>query len=249
MTDFDVTSDIQTSPDQAASLSLDTTRLLSLAVLARDLETRELDTPMRRINLALKRVMDVAGSLVALVMLSPLLIAAAIAIRLESSGPIFFIQERWGKDCRRIKVLKFRSMYAHACDHSGIAQTVEGDSRITRVGAFLRRTNIDELPQLINVLKGDMSLVGPRCHVMGMKAAGMNYEELVPQYHLRHVMRPGITGLAQMRGLRGPTVEARHAIRRVRSDLEYITTFNILLDIAICFKTVWHELFKGGRGV
>jgi len=233
---------------QAEILPLDTSRLPPVVVLAREVEALDFDAPMRRFNLVLKRAMDIVGSALALVILAPVFFVVAIAVRLESPGPVFFIQQRWGKDHKRFRVLKFRSMYTHACDVSGIAQTVKGDDRVTRIGAFLRKSNIDELPQLINVLKGDMSLVGPRCHVVGMQAAGMDYEQLVPQYHLRHAMRPGITGLAQMRGLRGPTHDARLAIRRVRSDLEYIKSFNILLDVGIILKTVWNEMFRGGRG-
>jgi polysaccharide biosynthesis protein PslA len=249
MTDLPVSSVSREQIDGASGYDPGRAQMRSLAVLVRDLGEKDLRSPWRRLNLALKRVMDIVGAALALIMLSPMLILVAIAIKLESRGPVFFVQERWGKDHTRFRVLKFRSMYTEACDHSGIAQTVKGDARITRLGAFLRRTNIDELPQLINVLKGDMSLVGPRCHVIGMKAAGMDYEELVPQYHLRHVMRPGITGLAQMRGLRGPTADARLAIRRIRSDLEYVVTFNVLMDISICLKTIWSEVFKGGRGV
>ena len=245
MTDFLSTSSIDALSAPKRVVPSSRSHLRSVEVLSRELMQRELNTPLRRINLALKRMMDIVGSALALAILSPILIAAAIAVKLESRGPVFFIQERWGKGQKRIRVFKFRSMYADVCDASGVAQTVQGDSRITKVGALLRRTNIDELPQLINVLKGDMSLVGPRCHVMGMQAGGVDYEELVPQYHLRHLMRPGITGLAQMRGLRGPTAEVRPSVRRVRSDLEYILAFNSFLDIAICFGTVWNELRRG----
>ena len=239
---------VSTASDQSLPLHENSARLRPVAVLAREIETLDHHRPLRLLNLAAKRVMDVVGSGLALVFLMPVLVLAAIAIKLESKGPVFFVQERWGKGGRRFQVLKFRSMHVHACDPSGIAQTVQGDARVTRVGAILRRTNVDELPQLINVLKGDMSLVGPRCHVVGMQAAGMDYEDLVPQYHLRHVMRPGITGLAQMRGLRGPTHDASPAIRRVRSDLEYIVRFNVLLDVVIVFKTLWNEIFSRGRG-
>ncbi len=231
------------------SQNADTSRLPPVVVLAREVETLDHDAPLRRVNLAFKRVMDIFGSALALAILLPFLALVALAIKLESRGPVFFIQERWGRNHRRFKVLKFRSMYVEACDPSGITQTVRGDGRVTRMGAILRKTNVDELPQLINVLKGDMSLVGPRCHVVGMQAAGMDYEELVPQYHLRHAMRPGITGLAQMRGLRGPTHDARLAIRRVRSDLEYIVRFNVLLDVVIVLRTLWSEIFRGGRGI
>ena len=133
-------------------------------------------------------------------------------------------------------------MYVDECDISGVAQVVEGDPRITRMGRFIRRTNIDELPQLINVIKGDLSLVGPRCHPIGMLAAGVLYEELAPEYHHRHLMRPGITGLAQVRGFRGPTNEPAPAIGRLACDLEYIAEFSTLNDLKILLLTVLREI-------
>jgi lipopolysaccharide/colanic/teichoic acid biosynthesis glycosyltransferase len=138
-------------------------------------------------------------------------------------------------------------MRADAGDASGVAQTVENDPRLTRIGAFIRKTNIDELPQLLNVLRGDMSLVGPRCHAIGMLAAGVRYEELVPHYHDRHAVKPGLTGLAQMRGLRGPTDRPGKARARIASDLYYIENFSIRLDLWIMFGTVMSEI-KGGKG-
>lgn len=203
---------------------------------------------LRRLSQALKRTLDVVGAGLGLVMLSPVLLGAAIAIRLESPGPVLFRQERWGQDMTRFRVFKFRSMRAGECDPSGVAQTTWNDRRLTRVGAFLRRSSIDELPQLINVLRGEMSLVGPRCHVPGMRAAGMAYEELVPDYHLRHTVRPGITGLAQVRGLRGPTNDRRLSILRIEFDFEYIMRANVLLDIGILARTCWQELRHGGLG-
>ncbi len=223
--------------------------LRSISVLADQLGAVTFNTSRRRINLAIKRVIDVTGALFAVMVLSPLFLVVAIAIKLESRGPVFFVQERWGRGRSRFNVLKFRSMRVELCDPSGVAQTVVGDARLTKVGAFLRKTNIDELPQLLNVILGDMSLVGPRCHVVGMQAAGKDYEELVPQYHLRHIMRPGITGLAQMRGQRGPTADVDMAVSRVQSDLEYIASFNVFLDFTIMAKTVWFETFRGGRGL
>ena len=199
------------------------------------------------LQLALKRAMDISASAMALLLLSPLLIFCAIAIKLESPGPVFFRQLRWGKDGKKINVYKFRSMRADLCDATGVQQTVKNDPRITRIGAFLRKSNIDELPQLINVLKGDMSLVGPRCHAIGMLAAGKLYEELVTTYHHRHAMRPGITGLAQMRGLRGPTDTAAKSRARIASDLFYIQNYSLLLDIKIIFGTLRNEVF-GGSG-
>lgn len=138
-------------------------------------------------------------------------------------------------------------MYVDMCDESGVEQTTESDPRITRVGAFLRKSNLDELPQLFNIFVGDMSLIGPRCHAVGMFAAGMPYEELVEEYHVRHVMRPGLTGLAQARGLRGPTDRPSKARARIACDIYYVSNFSLLLDTKIFLSTVKHELF-GGSG-
>lgn len=199
------------------------------------------------LQLALKRLIDILISLSALLILMPVLLFVALLIRLDSPGPALFKQVRWGKGCTQIKVYKFRSMRTDSCDVSGVEQTVRNDPRVTRVGAILRRTNIDELPQLLNVLRGDMSLVGPRCHAVGMLAAGQLYEELVPAYHYRHTMKPGITGLAQIRGLRGPTDRASRARARVLSDLYYIENFSIWLDIRIMVATLLNEI-RGGTG-
>lgn len=201
----------------------------------------------RRVQFAVKRAMDIGGATVALVALSPVLLTVAALVRLDSPGPVLFSQLRWGQNGQKIRVYKFRSMRTDLCDASGVAQTVKNDPRITRVGAILRRTNIDELPQLINVLSGDMSLVGPRCHAIGMLAAGKLYEDLVPDYHKRHTVRPGITGLAQMRGLRGPTERADKARARVASDLHYVHNFSLWLDIKIMIGTVVSEI-RGGKG-
>nr|WP_162944110.1 MULTISPECIES: sugar transferase [unclassified Rhizobium] len=191
--------------------------------------------------------MDISISAAALLILAPLLVVIALAIRLESKGSPLFAQMRWGKNGKKIRVLKFRSMRTELGDPTGVAQTVRGDPRITKVGAFLRRTNLDELPQIWNVLRGDMSLVGPRCHAIGMLAGGMLYEELVVEYHKRHAVRPGLTGLAQMRGLRGPTDRPAKARARIASDLFYIENFSIGLDIKILFGTLLSEL-RGGQG-
>lgn len=207
----------------------------------------QLTGPIRVEQAVAKRVIDVAVSIMALIALFPLLLAVAIMIRLDSPGPVLFTQVRWGKDCRKIKVYKFRSMRIDNCDVTGVLQTKLNDPRITRIGAIIRRTNIDELPQLLNVLKGDMSLVGPRCHAIGMLAAGIPYEDLVPHYHRRHLVKPGMTGLAQMRGLRGPTDRAAKARARIACDLYYIDNFNLRLDLKIMVLTVWNEL-RGGNG-
>jgi lipopolysaccharide/colanic/teichoic acid biosynthesis glycosyltransferase len=199
----------------------------------------------RRTDLILKRSFDVFASAMALLMLAPLLAVIALLIRLESHGSPLFTQVRWGRNGTKIKVYKFRSMRADLCDASGVQQTVKNDPRITRLGSILRKTNLDELPQLFNVFRGDMSLVGPRCHAVGMLAGGVLYEELVPDYHRRHVMRPGLTGLAQMRGLRGPTDRASKARARVHADLYYTKNFTFLFDLRILAGTIWSEMTRG----
>lgn len=198
-------------------------------------------------RLHVKRLIDIVASVSALIVLAPLFLAIALFIKLDDGGPVFFRQIRWGLNGRKIMVFKFRSMRAEACDPSGIQQTIKGDSRVTGIGAVLRKTNVDELPQLLNVLKGDMSLVGPRCHAINMRAAGQLYEELVPDYHHRHIMRPGITGLAQTRGWRGPTARPLEARARIACDIYYVRNFSLLLDLKILFRTLVSEL-RGGTG-
>lgn len=199
------------------------------------------------LNFAAKRIIDIVVSALALLVLLPLFAAIAVAIKWESKGPIFFMQNRWGRGGRMIRIFKFRSMRDDLGDATGVAQTRKNDPRVTRIGAMLRKTNIDELPQLINILLGDMSLVGPRCHVPGMLAAGMLYEELVKEYHIRHLVRPGLTGLAQVRGYRGPTDREDLAKARFASDVEYIRNFNIWMDIKILVGTLIKEI-RGGTG-
>lgn len=192
-----------------------------------------------------KRTFDfvVAGG--ALLTLSPLLLAIAAAIKLTSPGPVFFTQNRYGHRNRPFRIFKFRTMHVHLSDKSGTTQTVGNDPRVTLLGRVLRQTSLDELPQLINVLIGDMSLVGPRPHVPGMKAASIKYEHLVPYYFQRHNIRPGITGLAQVSGCRGSTALATAAVSRVDYDLEYIERWSLWLDIKIIWRTIRHEFFSG----
>ncbi|MEH2476398.1 exopolysaccharide biosynthesis polyprenyl glycosylphosphotransferase [Nitrobacteraceae bacterium AZCC 2161] len=192
-----------------------------------------------------KRLFDIAVTSAVLLFFAPLLIAVAIAIKATSPGPVLFHQYRYGYRNRFFKIYKFRSMRTDAGDVAGVKQTVEGDSRVTRVGKFLRKTSLDEIPQLFNVLKGDMSLVGPRPHVPGMLAANVPYEDLVPYYFQRHSARPGITGLAQVSGCRGSTVEPRRAISRIDYDLDYIEKWSIRMDITILVRTVRSEFLSG----
>jgi exopolysaccharide biosynthesis polyprenyl glycosylphosphotransferase len=199
-------------------------------------------------NAFIKRSFDLIAAVSALVFFAPLFLAIAAAIRLTSPGPVLFSQPRYGYRNRRFRIYKFRTMYVHLGDRAGTNQATSGDPRVTRIGRILRSTSLDELPQLINVVRGDMSLVGPRPHVPGMLSAGFLYEELVPYYFQRHTVRPGITGLAQVSGCRGSTKQASDAIARVDYDLEYIETWSPWLDIKIIMKTVRREFLSGGSG-
>jgi lipopolysaccharide/colanic/teichoic acid biosynthesis glycosyltransferase len=192
-----------------------------------------------------KRLFDIAAAGGALLFFAPFLLVVALIIKATSPGPVFFTQYRYGYRNRYFKIYKFRSMRSDAGDKRGIQQTVAGDARITPIGRVLRKTSLDEIPQLINVLKGDMSLVGPRPHVPGMLAADRLYEDLVPYYFQRHSARPGITGLAQISGCRGSTVEAPRAISRIDYDLDYIEKWSLRMDIMIIAQTVRREFLSG----
>ncbi|HEY4804232.1 MAG TPA: undecaprenyl-phosphate glucose phosphotransferase [Paraburkholderia sp.] len=198
------------------------------------------DIPILGLSRMLKRVFDVAGATLLLMLLWPLMLAIALVIHLDSPGPVLFRQRRHGERGRPIVVHKFRSMHAAAQDEDAVQekevrQARSGDDRITAVGAYLRRTSLDELPQLFNVLGGSMSLVGPRPH-----AAEHNelYRQLIPGYMLRHSVKPGITGWAQINGLRGLTDTPDKMQRRVEFDRYYITHWSLWLDLQILLKTV-----------
>lgn len=197
------------------------------------------------VDFLLKRSLDISASAIVLLLLAPFFMLILILIRLESPGSPLFSQLRWGKHGKKIRIYKFRSMRSDVGDPTGVKQTVKNDPRVTRIGAFLRKTNLDEIPQLYNVLRGDMSLVGPRCHAVGMLANGVLYEELVPEYHRRHVMRPGLTGLAQMRGLRGPTDRPSKARARIFADLYYVENFSFAFDLMILLGTLRSEFTRG----
>lgn len=186
----------------------------------------------------IKRLFDVIVSLGAILALSPLLLLTALAVKLTSPGPVLFRQARLGKDARPFQILKFRSMRAELSDHTASQLTQKDDPRITPVGAFIRKTSIDELPQLFNVLKGDMSIVGPRPHAAGAKAADSLYWEVDSRYWARHCIKPGITGLAQVRGHRGTTDAHEDLVLRLQSDLEYVTDWSVMRDIRIMLATV-----------
>lgn len=186
----------------------------------------------------LKRIFDVAVAGSALLVLSPLLLAAAVLIKLEDGGPVLFVQRRLGRGNQFFDMFKFRSMREDKLDHNGSRSAARDDDRITRVGAFIRRTSIDELPQIINVLKGDMSIVGPRPHALGSTANNKYFWEVDRKYWQRHCLKPGLTGLAQVRGHRGATNREKDLTDRLQSDLEYIAGWSLRRDIGIVLRTV-----------
>jgi polysaccharide biosynthesis protein PslA len=173
-----------------------------------------------------------------LMALSPLMLICALLIKCESSGPILFRQARFGFNNRNIRVLKFRTMYVDREDRSGACRTVRGDARVTPFGRILRRTSIDELPQLINVLKGEMSLVGPRPHAVAMKVGHRSYRDAIDEYAQRHRVKPGITGWAQINGLRGEIDSLEKARTRVEYDLAYIERWSVGFDLKILALTL-----------
>jgi len=158
----------------------------------------------------------------------------AIGVGLSSPGPVIFRQTRYGANGQRIVVLKFRTMYVNE-DSGEVRQAIRGDPRVTTIGGFLRRTSLDELPQLFNVLKGDMSLVGPRPHAVEHNEM---YRKVISRYMVRHKVKPGITGLAQVRGLRGETATIDKMAARVECDLEYINNWSLALDLSILLRTL-----------
>ena len=187
---------------------------------------------------ALKRLMDIGLSVIALIGLAIPLAIIALIIKLDSPGPVLFRQPRHGFNNRVFEVWKFRSMRTDMSDFEAAQQTQVDDPRITRIGRFIRKTSIDELPQLFNVIKGDMSLVGPRPHAVGMKTAGQDSIDLVAEYAHRHKVKPGMTGWAQINGSRGPLYNQADVSRRVQLDVEYIERANLLWDIGIMLKTL-----------
>jgi lipopolysaccharide/colanic/teichoic acid biosynthesis glycosyltransferase len=172
------------------------------------------------------------------VLLSPVVLLIATLIRLTSPGPVLFRQTRFGFNNVPIEILKFRTMYHHFGDPTGASSTTRDDPRVTPIGRILRRTSLDELPQLFNVLQGDMSIVGPRAHAIDMKIADQLYYDAVQSYAARHRVKPGITGLAQVSGLRGEINTLEKARRRIEYDLEYIENWSIWIDLWIIVKTI-----------
>lgn len=189
--------------------------------------------------------MDVILSLVAIVILAPVFVMAAIAIKATSAGPVFFKQQRVGVNNTAFSVYKFRTMFVDRQDTTGVQQTLAEDPRITPIGRILRKTSVDEVPQILNIMRGEMSFVGPRPHVADMLAGGLPYDHLVPYYDLRHAMKPGLTGWAQANGFRGPTTDPIKARQRVDHDIAYVQNFTVWLDVIIIAKTAWREFITG----
>lgn len=192
------------------------------------------ETPFVGISGMLKRISDILIASVAIILTAPLLLAIGLAVKLTSKGPVIFKQHRYGLDGHEILVYKFRTMFVTE-DSEDIPQATRNDPRVTPFGAFLRRYSLDELPQLINVLQGRMSIVGPRPHAV---AHNETYRKLIKGYMIRHKVQPGITGLAQVNGLRGETADIEQMKKRIESDLDYLRHWSLQLDIQIIFKTI-----------
>jgi Undecaprenyl-phosphate glucose phosphotransferase len=195
------------------------------------------DKPLGDWDAILKAIEDRLIAALALVVLSPIMCMVALAVKLESRGPVFFKQKRYGFNNELIEVYKFRSMYHNLADASAEKLATKDDPRVTRVGKFIRRTSMDELPQLFNVLIGNLSLVGPRPHASRAKAAEQLYHDVVDGYFARHRVKPGITGWAQINGWRGETDTTEKIERRVEHDLYYIENWSLALDLYILAKT------------
>ncbi len=200
--------------------------------------------PLAGWSYVVKRTADVIGASIGLALLAPLMMLIAVGVKLQSRGPVFFRQPRFGINNRTIHVLKFRSMYHEAQDLSADRLVTRHDPRVTPFGRFLRRSSLDELPQLINVLLGGMSLVGPRPHAKNAKAAGRMYQDVVLEYAHRHRIKPGITGWAQINGWRGETDTDEKIIRRCEHDLYYINNASFFLDVYIICATVLRVPFQ-----
>ena len=195
------------------------------------------DRPITDWDSVAKRIFDVFFSLLAIVLLWPVMVATAIAIKLDSKGPVLFKQKRHGFNNEVIEVFKFRSMYTDQCDPAARVVITKGDPRVTKVGRFIRKTSIDELPQFFNVLRGDLSLVGPRPHAVVAVAQDRLFAEVVDGYFARHRVKPGVTGWAQINGWRGEIDNDEKIKQRTACDLYYIENWSLLFDLKILFLT------------
>ena len=195
------------------------------------------DKPMADWDIVAKSLFDRVVGLAMLAALAPVMLGVALAVRLTSPGPVLFRQKRYGFNNELIEVYKFRSMYVNQSDAGAAKLVTRDDPRVTPVGRFIRRTSLDELPQLFNVIKGELSLVGPRPHALQAKAANTLYDQVVDGYFARHKVKPGITGWAQVNGWRGETDTSDKIQKRVEHDLHYIENWSILFDLKIMLAT------------
>jgi Undecaprenyl-phosphate glucose phosphotransferase len=195
------------------------------------------DKPLSDWGWAVKEIEDRVLAAVFIVLLSPVMLAVAIAVKATSKGPVLFRQTRHGFNNQLVSVYKFRSMYTDMCDADAVRQVTRHDPRVTPVGRFIRKTSLDELPQFFNVLKGELSIVGPRPHATHAKAGAVVYNDVVDGYYARHRMKPGITGLAQINGWRGETDTEEKIQRRVEYDIQYIDTWSVWMDLYIIAMT------------
>ena len=208
---------------------------------------RLFDRPISGWSYAVKTIEDRVLALLTLLFLGPLLLLIALAIKLDSPGPALFRQKRFGFNNQPIEVFKFRSMYQNSSNQDGSIQAKKDDPRITRIGRFLRKSSIDELPQILNVLRGDMSIVGPRPHPLALRSTaedGRHFEEVVDRYAARHRVKPGITGWAQVNGWRGETDTLEKIQKRVEHDLYYIDNWSVWFDLVIISRTlkvIWSD--------
>ena len=193
--------------------------------------------PIERWGLLIKAAADLVIASFVLLVVLPVAVAIAAAIKLESTGPVLFRQRRHGRNNTEFDILKFRTMTVGTAPNDGSVQTDRVDRRVTRVGRFLRRTSLDELPQLLNVIHGDMSLVGPRPHPIAMRTQDRLSHEIIAEYAHRHRVKPGITGWAQINGSRGPMEKVEHVCQRIDYDLYYVENWSLLLDIKILILT------------
>jgi putative colanic acid biosysnthesis UDP-glucose lipid carrier transferase len=194
------------------------------------------ESPFYGVNSWLKRAEDLLVASLFLLVSLPLMLIIALGVKVSSPGPVFFKQRRYGLDGKEITIYKFRTMTVCEDGAENFTQVKKDDSRVTRFGAFLRRISLDELPQLVNVLQGSMSIIGPRPHPLALNS---QFRQHVPRYMLRHKIKPGLTGWAQVNGWRGETDNINKMEMRVAHDLDYLTNWSLWLDLKILFRTVW----------
>jgi len=195
--------------------------------------------PFEGVRAAQKRIFDVVFASIALILLAPVMLLVALLIRLESRGPVLFRQRRHGFNNKPIQVLKFRSMYVDQCDPTAVKAVRRADPRVTKIGRIIRRASIDELPQFFNVLRGELSLVGPRPHAMAARTGDIIYDQVTEAYSARHKVKPGVTGWAQINGWRGEMNSSEKIRARVDHDLYYIENWSLWLDFKIMMLTPW----------